>query len=713
MNKTRLILGGLLGLVLAVAALLVVGLNLDPKAFSGQISRIIKDTTALDVAFEGDIKLHYFPWLGVDITQVGVMAPKEAGGGFLARIGRAEVKIRPLALLSRQVQAGTIVIEGLELHLKRDEQGRLNLPSPPVRDVKLEKNKVVVTTNQGVVYTLDYQLDGVEVKSSSLDLDDSLTKSHLAIANLNLKTGKVASGKPSQVSLGFDYISANPQCSGRVDLSGQVLAEPENLQFSLSDTKLSAGIAGPTLPVASGTANLSGSMSLDGRTLRLAANKLQAQLQAKGKALPESGAEMTLGLDQAQVDMTAGTADLTGLSLKTYDLSLTGEAHGRDLNASANISAKLASNDFSPRQVLSKLGLAWAQGLNSQALNKAVLAVSLESSQDKVLAKSEKFILDDCNLSWEATWQRAGKGRLDFTLKADNLDADRYIPSGSGSPKAEATAQAKPLEIPIDVQGTVEIGRLRAAKLRMENVSAQIKALNNKIVVDPLSLNLYQGGVKGSARADLTVQPPTEAVSLSAESVQVEALLQDLTGKGRIAGRASLSANLATKGLDEKQLMSGLNGKASFAVRNGAVQGFNLSPEVFTSKDKLLAEAKGQGRTEFEVISASFLVNGGQAKTSDLLVSAPPNKVTAQGVMNLASRTMDFQAQVVFLHLPSIPLRLAGNMEDPNVSLDTAGMAKGVIETVVKAPGEVISAPQNVGKSVLDTVGNIFGGKKK
>lgn len=204
---------------------------------------------------------------------------------------------------------------------------------------------------------------------------------------------------------------------------------------------------------------------------------------------------------------------------------------------------------------------------------------------------------------------------------------------------------------------------------------------------------------------------------MTADAIQLEPLLSDLQGKAQLTGRASLNANLAAKGQQPEQILRTLGGKASFALRNGAILGFDLTPEVFSSAEKLKAQGAGSARTNYEVVSASFGLANGVAQTSDLLASVPPHKVTGQGSINLGAQTLDMKILASFAKLPPIPVLLTGNIASPGVSVDAAavatGVAKGVLDTVVKSPQDAAKLPGNVGKGALDAVGNILGLPKK
>jgi AsmA protein len=795
--KIALFAGG--GLLVIVAGLLVLGMSLDPNMFKGQIAQTLKATTGLEASFDGPIKVTYFPSVGVQLNEVTVNAPKESGGARLLKLGRAEFSVKLMPLISGRVETGEMAFDALDISVTRDEKGRLNVPTPPVKEVKLEGQKVVVITHSNERYAIDYQIEDVKITNARFSFDDRMAKNTLTVSDLNLSTGNVVRGKNFPVKLGFNYKAASPDASGRVELEGQAMAIPEALRFAFENAKITTSVSGNGLPVKSAQAAYTGSVTVDGTAKTFQAKGIKLSATGKGGVLPDAGAGFSLALDAA-ADLTAGTTDVTGLALDAMGFGLTGEVHATNLNQAAKVTVAMATNEFKPAQVLEKFGVsiqnagqpgqdtgtakarfkaaldmgagtaditdvavqalgldltseAHATNINAvadvkgkislaqcnprqimaklgqplppsadpAALTRFQLASDFEGHGQKFSLRSSVFTLDDTTMSLTATVENGPRPKVNFAFKADALDADRYMPPAPAESKtahAKETAQSKPVDIPAEVNGTVEIGKLKAAKLHMQNVSAKLAVKDNVLDVNPAQLALYQGSVKASLRTDLRGGSSAQlAATVNADAVQVEPLLTDMTGKAKLSGRATLNASVTAKGQEAKQVLSTLNGKASFAVRNGAVLGFDFSPEVFSSPEKLVAQGKGPARTPFEVVSGSFSITNGVASGSDLVAVVPPHRVTGQGWVNLAAETLDYHVQASFVKLPPIPVHLTGNISSPSVSVDATalatGVAKGVVDTVVKTPQGVVNVPGAVGKGALDTLGNILGGPKK
>src|SRR5699024_2231405 len=78
------------------------------------------------VSIPGNIELSVFPWLGVDIGRVKVANAAGFGDQPLAEIGSADVHVKVLPLLHKQIQIGKVELDGLRLHLARNAKGESN-----------------------------------------------------------------------------------------------------------------------------------------------------------------------------------------------------------------------------------------------------------------------------------------------------------------------------------------------------------------------------------------------------------------------------------------------------------------------------------------------------------------------------------------------------------------------------------------------------------
>ena len=92
----------------------------------------------------------------------------------------------------------------------------------------------------------------------------------------------------------------------------------------------------------------------------------------------------------------------------------------------------------------------------------------------------------------------------------------------------------------------------------------------------PLSADLYQGKYNGSIGLNARGKVARLSLDEALTGIDVEPLLNDLTGKAKLRGNGDFHARLTTQGATPEAMKAGLNGKMGFVFRNGAVKGFNI-----------------------------------------------------------------------------------------------------------------------------------------
>jgi len=195
-------------------------------------------------------------------------------------------------------------------------------------------------------------------------------------------------------------------------------------------------------------------------------------------------------------------------------------------------------------------------------------------------------------------------GTTRFELAADRLDLDRYLPApapggpvageAAGRPEAAGAlvggAAALPAEAlrALDLDGSVQIGALTAGGARPRRVPGALASGSRgrhpdgrgPAVRRQRASDQHPGRQSGAACDDPRRRP---AGRRSARPAGGHCALEPPVGI------ASIDADLRWRGLSEAELKGSLDGRARVAVRDGAVQGFDLEGLV----RKALAAVQG------------------------------------------------------------------------------------------------------------------------
>ena len=126
MSKPFKIALWIVGVIIVLLIVLAVSVTLmfDPNDYRDDIERITQEKTGRELKINGDIKLSVFPWLGIELGQTTFGNAQGFGSEPFARIDSVEasVKLMPL-LFDKQIQIGTVGLNGMGLNLARNEQG--------------------------------------------------------------------------------------------------------------------------------------------------------------------------------------------------------------------------------------------------------------------------------------------------------------------------------------------------------------------------------------------------------------------------------------------------------------------------------------------------------------------------------------------------------------------------------------------------------------
>jgi AsmA protein len=182
-------------IVLIIAALVALRLIVNPNDYKGRIEAVVKSSTGRELSLPGNIRLSVFPWIAVELGPASLGNPP----GFpssepFASVQRASLRVALLPLIHRQLQVGHIEIDGLDLHLLQNAQGRSNwemstgkTPPPPTSGPSTVQLRGVA---------------GVAIKASRVSYQDMVAD------HLNLTVGRVAEGVTVPIKWSLDLTTS-------------------------------------------------------------------------------------------------------------------------------------------------------------------------------------------------------------------------------------------------------------------------------------------------------------------------------------------------------------------------------------------------------------------------------------------------------------------------------------------------------------------------
>lgn len=670
-------------LLLLLVVILVAVFAIDPNAYRARAESLVQEHTGRELRIEGDVELAFFPWLGIELGGVSLGNAAGFGPEPFARLDKAVVRVAVLPLLRGDVRADTVVVHGLNLQLARTADGRTNwddLVAPAQPEAPKEEPAAPGQALAGLA------IGGLDVREARLEWRDAMAGQQVLLTGLNLESGRIAPGEPIPLELSTRFTSDAPKLEGQLALQARVTADPETERYQVQDLRL--------------------------------------QTTAGGEPLPGGEMEAEMVLARLTAALREETASLQGLELRTGDLVLSAEGEARQIVSAPTVEARVASNEFSPRRVLEGLALPLPETADAAALGKARLAATVSASPSAVTLGDIELRLDESRLQGSVSVTDFAAPGVRFKLGLDALDLDRYLPPPSedeaattegaagsregtvATPGAAAAGGAEQLPLEtlrnLDLQGTVDIGRLQAIGLQSRDIHLSARAEGGRVRLHPLQAALYEGRYKGDVRLDFTEETPSMSMDEALSGVQIGPLLQDLQGKDLVRGTADLSARLTARGIEPEAVRKSLNGTARFSIKDGALSGVNIAQLIREAyaryRGRPVPEDEGPRETDFTSLSGSAQVANGVVSNRDLEAASPLLRVNGRGEVDLVKERINYVADVVLVGSLEgqqgrelaelkgllIPVQIKGPLTEPGFQLDVDRVlrekAKSVIE---------------------------------
>src|SRR4029077_6169219 len=178
--------------------LIGVRLFVNPNDFKGRIEKAVKDQTGRELHLPGDIKLSVFPWIALELGPVSLSNPTGFPAGPFIQVKHLALHVRLLPLLHKELNIGSIDIDGLDLRLLKNAQGKGNW-----EDFGGKEAPAPAPAVSGSSIPALRDLSGVTIKDSRISYHDMVAN------GVNLSIGRVAAGAHNPGVLG------NPPGGGR------------------------------------------------------------------------------------------------------------------------------------------------------------------------------------------------------------------------------------------------------------------------------------------------------------------------------------------------------------------------------------------------------------------------------------------------------------------------------------------------------------------
>jgi AsmA protein len=610
-------------------ALIVVWLTVNPNNYKGRIAAAVKESTGRELKLSGDIKLSVFPWVALELGPASLGNPPGFGDEPFLSLAHASVRVKLLPLLRKRLEVGRIEIDGLDLRLRKNAEGKGNWQGA-------ESNPAA---KADVDHTADEPewrlLANIRVQKGRASYEGA------GIENLNLETGSF-SGQRIPASLSFDARTA----------SGEQLSLKAKFDLGLDVAQ------------------------------QLSINALN--VNGTRTVARERPVEWGLSAPTITLNLSRQTLSVPAFSLAYSSARLTGSAQGTQILDDLSVAGSLTLGPAVPRELAPRLGVALPPMRDAKVMTQLSASTDFSYGAKALDLSHVQVHLDDTQLQGNVKLLREGNA-LRFDLAVDQIDLDRYrAPEAPAAPASHAAEKPDKNDTPLDASGILTVKAAQVARLNLTNVRVTLAAKDNVMRLFPIEAQLDGGRYSGDITLDSRSALPTLSLDEHLSGVDMARLLANTAQKGRLSGRANVNLKAMARGETTDSMLKTLNGHLDANLSDGALEGIDVGYEINLAQALInrspTPAGPSTGKTPFQAFKMSAQITNGIADTRDLTITSQALKVAGQGSANLSSKAIDFKLLTSVTTAPArntdIPLKVTGSYTDPTVRPDIEAVAK-------------------------------------
>jgi len=256
----------------------------DPNDFKQQIADKVFEQTGRALTLEGDLQWAFWPKLTL---KAGPLALSNAQGFGDAPFFAAEeihVAVATLPLLSQQIEMDAVKLYGLRINLAANADGVTNWADLAGDSAEEKKSGDMAAIALG----------GVDIKDATISWRNAANGQNIDLAKLDVSTGALTLGEPIAFDMSFTAKANEPALDSDVALTGTVSYDLGDERYRIEPLNLDVVMRGKKLP--GGTTTVKTSAAID-------------------------------------IDLEAGTATISGLTLNGLGTDLSGDIVATDIES--------------------------------------------------------------------------------------------------------------------------------------------------------------------------------------------------------------------------------------------------------------------------------------------------------------------------------------------------------------------------------------------
>ncbi|CAN0591088.1 unnamed protein product, partial [Ectocarpus sp. 12 AP-2014] len=222
MKAVRYIALAIVGLiVLAIAAVAVAVLVIDPNTYKPQIEKAAEDATNLDLILEGDIGWSFIP-LGLELNNVEAMLEGER----FVRLDQLVAQVDFWSLIAMSPRVNTFLLDGLDARLNVDKDGNGNwtriMPEGDATGEDTAAQEQAAADKQatepadteapaGDSEPLNFNVENVQISNAQIHYNDASTGQSVTLEDFTVNASEITLGSSFPLDISFRFETNQPQ----------------------------------------------------------------------------------------------------------------------------------------------------------------------------------------------------------------------------------------------------------------------------------------------------------------------------------------------------------------------------------------------------------------------------------------------------------------------------------------------------------------------
>lgn len=681
MNKLlKWVLAGVgIFVVLLVVITVVLPKVIDPNNYKEKIRTAVFEETGRELTIGGEIEWSVFPSIGLELSDLSLSNRVGFGDQPMLKIGEARVSVKLMPIFSKQVKVGQVNLKGVSAYLRQNVDGHNNwedLTGPHAN-------------------TEDTQ---------SSDGGDALTESEIEIS------GGAVTLYNTNRSIDIEKFGGN--------ISGIELGQPFEVEGVLSVNLVQEKLVGEV--------KFSSLVQPATNAKWIGIEDIDVSFKGKQGAAEESTPLEMTATANAELDLASDRASLRDFVFQFFDVKVNGDLNVTSLANDPAYTGEFKLAEFSPKALMKDMGMELPQTEDETALTKMWGDMRVAGSPGSFKVQNLRLKLDKSTFNGGFSIEGSENPRLAFDFVIDRLNLDDYSfvteenAGVDGGAEANDPIQAFGIFFILPGGGDLRIGELVASGLTVTDINVKTNSNIDSIRLFPISAKLYGGEQQGDIKIDISGNRPILTANQVLTGVQVENLLNDLTGDDRLRGTGDFYMKIRTDLSNSDTTIQALSGDIGLNVSDGAIIGIDVAETISVVKSTLgqktesSAATEQDKKTEFSEFNVTGIFDKGILKSDDLMMRSPLFTATGKGSVNLVSETVNYVLKPVVVDSTGIegldqlsgvpiPVKITGNMYEPDFSVDVVAGLTGSQKAKLDEKKDELTS------SLLDQV---FGSKK-